>query len=320
LVLLIGLLAVSLGGTARATQLWYDGFTTTDAGGDYVIGESGTPDLGGQSGGSGPGPSFFTGPWVAASYPASPPDNTKVFAASLSRPSQINPSIGGSASNTAHSDCCYEQRTSRVMSSPWSGFTNPDGTFYLSYLVNYGFNTTSDPQHRVFEMHDGGEDDSQRHLLLGFSSFVYPAGSVQQQLALLVDTAPAPVPLLVGGSPITLADTSVQGAHLMVLKFELSNSGNDVISAFIDPVGTVEPAANAVVSVADFTADRMSTIVQFAYTGLGQNASFDEMRVGTTFADVANNLTPYVGVPEPASISLLGLGALVLGLARRKRA
>lgn len=53
LVAIAGCAAASFCGTAPATTLWYDGFTTTDAGGDYVIGSSGTPDLAGQSGGSG---------------------------------------------------------------------------------------------------------------------------------------------------------------------------------------------------------------------------------------------------------------------------
>ncbi|MGH8046735.1 MAG: PEP-CTERM sorting domain-containing protein, partial [Chthoniobacterales bacterium] len=48
--------------------------------------------------------------------------------------------------------------------------------------------------------------------------------------------------------------------------------------------------------------------------GNSANADIDEIRIGTTYADV----TP-VAVPEPASLSLIGLGFLaVTSIARRK--
>ena len=43
----------------------------------------------------------------------------------------------------------------------------------------------------------------------------------------------------------------------------------------------------------------------------GQTNEFDELRIGTTFADVAP-------VPEPAAASLLALGALLAGIRRRR--
>ena len=57
----------------------------------------------------------------------------------------------------------------------------------------------------------------------------------------------------------------------------------------------------------DVAFDRF-TLARF---GSDINASWDEIRIGDTFADVA-------GIPEPSSSALLGLGGLALILRRRK--
>jgi hypothetical protein len=99
-----------------------------------------------------------------------------------------------------------------------------------------------------------------------------------------------------------------QGTHLLVLKFEMSTSGPDTISAFLDPVGLVEPAPNAQVTVGAFVADRMSALTNFTYD-FASRSYFDELRVGTEFGDVAGNTLPFA-VPEPASLSLVAFGML----------
>jgi hypothetical protein len=313
-----GLMVASICGSANAVQLWYDGFSLSDAGGDYVVGESGAPELAGQSGGTG---TFFSGPWQAAGYPAAP-DNAKVFDDNLSRPGFLAPTIGGSSSDIPLFDCCTEARTSRLMASPWAGPSNPDGTFYVGYLMNFGAGIAADPHHRVLEMHEGGFDDGlNRNLMLGFSSFV-PGFPADRSMTLAVRDSNIDmtsfVPLAEGAD---LDDINHQGTHWIVLKFELSNSGNDVVSAFLDPVGSTEPAPSAQISVGEFLADRISSMVQFTYNDGGQNGFIDEIYVGTEWVDVALNRRPYAGVPEPGTLALFGLGFVCTGsIARRKRA
>jgi hypothetical protein len=116
---------------------------------------------------------------------------------------------------------------------------------------------------------------------------------------------------LIGG-PVFQSDGKT---HLIVLRFDLSNSGNDRIRAYLDPIGTVEPgSAAADISVGEFLLDRMGAVTDFTFGDTQKASAFDELRVGTTFADVAN-----LTVPEPMSFVLLGWGAIgMLLLGRRK--
>src|SRR5262245_19161106 len=116
-------LAVVSCGTAQATLQWYDGFDTSQ----YTV----NADLGGQSGGPG---SFFI---VAGQQAVC--DNHHVLGTSLTRPGQINPSIGGKAGDENNGGgCCNTARTGRLLTDPWGGFTDPDGTFYFGFLTIFG--------------------------------------------------------------------------------------------------------------------------------------------------------------------------------------
>ena len=97
--------------------------------------------------------------------------------------------------------------------------------------------------------------------------------------------------------------------HLIVAKVDLLNGG--LLSVYADPTaGAAEPASPAVTYA--ITAPISYDTIAVAGVWVGTtNVLFDEIRVGTTFADVTS-------VPEPTSIALLGAAAMGL-IARRRR-
>jgi hypothetical protein len=308
-------------GTANATLLWYDGYTTLP-GGDY---DTATP-LAGQTGGSG---TFFTGAGVQHGG-----DDSFASGTSLTIPGQINPSTGGA--NGQPGVAYGTARTSRVMTDPWSGFTDPEETFYVGYLVNYGQLQTPDPtqnqaQHRVLEMFNGPDaGDATRVLMFGYSHFAMGSDLMQLNVngtEVDIDSDPSTVAV----EPLSMDDES-GGTHFVVLKFEMHVSDGDpmtlgdrdVVSAYVDPNGTTEPALpNAQVIVDDFFADRMDPNAHFVFefdpARSLQTPLIDELRIasnadGNGFANVANRL-----VPEPTSLGLLMLASICLVLRGRKR-
>ena len=78
-------------------------------------------------------------------------------------------------------------------------------------------------------------------------------------------------------------------------------SGNDTFRLYVNPTSGTEPG----------TADATVTYNIGTQNGLGLNAggatSFDEIRIGTTFADVTPSL-----VPEPGTLSLVAVGLVSL--------
>jgi hypothetical protein len=165
-------------------------------------------------------------------------------------------------------------------------------------------------------MHDGGFDDTlNRNLLFGIRGF---DGDTELTLAVRDSATNTFAPAAVLAENANLNNLAVQGTHYVVLKFEMSTSGNDVISAILDPVGNVEPAPSASVSVGQFLADRL-TLAQFTFNAGDPSAAgqFDELRVATEFADVGINTVEYV--PEPATLSLFAVAIVGFGLTTRRR-
>jgi hypothetical protein len=291
-------LVAGFGGEARATQLWYDGFTI--GAGQYAAGP-----LGGQTGGTG---SFFTGAWTAQDGG----NNHQVVGTSLSRPGQLLPSTGGAVSD----DALNAGRTARLFATPWSGRTPPEGTFYIGFLASFGAGPTI--HHRVLEMWDQGFDDgTQRNLLLGYSEFAEGIGATMSLVVRNNQPAPAASPTIRQALAENINFLTDNGqTHSLVLRFDLSNTADsDRVRVYLAAPGATEPAmASADINNVNLLFDRMGTIVNFVF-GDGGAPTFDELRVGTTFADVSIG-----GVPEPGSLSLLALGGLGLfGVARRKR-
>ncbi len=297
--LTLGLATITLTSSAQASLLWYDGFATPP----YVPATSNATPLNGQSGGSG---TFFTGAWSHQSGNDHHVDATSLPHNDLiAGVTTINPSVGGSAVGTdTPGGCCDTARDARIMSSPWSGLTNPDGTFYVGFLVNYGLGPTI--HHRAWEMWNGDHgDDGNRNLQLGYSEFtgVDTADAAGHHMGIQVrdSSTNTDVNQDLAGGPVFQSDGKT---HLMVLRFDLSNSGNDRIRAYLDPIGTVEPAtAAADISVGEFLADRIGAVTDFTFGDTQKASAIDELRVGTAFSDVANLTT----TPEPASSAAVHL-------------
>lgn len=112
-----------------------------------------------------------------------------------------------------------------------------------------------------------------------------------------------------------IADT-IGVTRLLVLRADFA-AGNDTMRLYIDPVAGVEPVV-ADVTRTDFD---LGSTNQFQVTwGQGGGASFDEMRLGTSFASVTPGLAAAV-VPEAGAVSLMLSGAALGGsmLVRRRR-
>jgi len=301
---IIGVSVAMIAGNAQATLTWYDGFSLTDGGGDYtptsdetVIDDTVDPPtetrvihdpLGGQSGGSG---TFMTGgPWIQG-------DEAWVLPDSLERtfqdgtPAQIMPSVGGSVGDdpAARTGCCLTARNGMDMASPWGGFSDPDGTFYMSFLANFGEGPTL--HHRVIEWWNGAVDDANITLAFGISEFSGIGGG--QQLALRVKDDVSGTTTEV---PLTNHTTwdEIQGiTQFALLKFDMSTAGQDTISLYLNPVG--DEASNtpdAQIAVDQYLMTTLGSFSAFVF-GPATEPSFDELRVGDTWGDVQNNLAEH---------------------------
>jgi hypothetical protein len=331
----IGVSAALLAGNAHAALTWYDGFSLAGDGGDYtptsdeiVVDNSTDPPtetrvihdpLGGQSGGAG---SFMTGgPWIQG-------DEAWVLPDSLERtfedntPAQIVPSVGGSVGDdpTLRTGCCNTARNGMDMATPWGGFTDPDGTTYISFLANFGEGPTL--HHRVIEWWDGAVGDANKTLEFGISEFSGVGGGGAQLGLRVKDSVSgtfAPEALLANH---TTWD-EIQGITQFVLfKFDMSTSGQDTISLYLNPVGDEgSNTPDAQIAVDQYLMTTLGTFSAFVF-GPATEPSFDELRVGEAWADVQNNTAPHywnVTVPEPASLCLVGLAMLGLACGTRRR-
>ena len=101
--------------------------------------------------------------------------------------------------------------------------------------------------------------------------------------------------------------------YFLVLEDTANYGSTDTMNLYVDPtVGLASPSVSAAVTDSLITVGKVSSIglsTQRAY-------SFDEVRIGTTFADVAPSNS---AIPEPASLGLLLLGSAGILLLGRRR-
>ena len=169
-----------------------------------------------------------------------------------------------------------------------------DGTtIFVSLLISAqpGFSTTN-PDYAGFSFFDGGDARANERFYLGqtFRQGVY--GFVRD------------------GDSDNLSSASVSTASsLLVLEINFL-AGPDNVSLYINPTtGLAAPDGTpTIASVTSFNFDRIR--IQSGFNAAP--FKFDEIRIGTTYADVSP-----VPVPEPTSMILLGISGAAL-LARRR--
>jgi hypothetical protein len=202
-----------------------------------------------------------------------------------------NLNTAGNTFTTASTPTAGNLGVFRTLATPID--TNTGGTIYISFLASLPQATV--PSYGGVSLFSGGT--ATEELFLGKPSNTPNYGyDAKFGAAGIATNGPA-------------ASTT---PALLVYRLTFSAAG-ETISAYYNPTpGAAEPAvagSTSVIPEGTFAATLTSIRLQSG----DQPINFDEVRIGTTFADV----TP---VPEPASAGLLaGVGALMLGRRRRNR-
>ena len=117
-------------------------------------------------------------------------------------------------------------------------------------------------------------------------------------------------------SHLTSTAAAIGVSTLLVVRADLAANGNDKFTLYVNPTATSQGPATVKYD------SNVGTISSLSIYGTGA-FSLDELRIGTTLADVVPAGTTIGAVPEPASIAMLsiaGLGVAALARARRRPA
>lgn len=278
--ILFALLAMGLiGQPAFAVLLAYEGF-------DY---DNTTTAVGGRSGGSG-----WSGGWI--NNTSSPNVNNFLTTddVSITQPPSPFPPIGDRISKTGVGGTTGFQTVSRLWAVAGSGFNmGTDGTLYLSFS---------------WTKTDGGTGGDNLEFQL------YDSTLGNQQTARAGVTS-GDVHFLTGASNVPAGDQygaiAQSTKYFTVLKLTASASGTDQVQAtnFTSTPPGLEPVTWDKTTVLTGAGVANTVNVNSFRLVMGMNAivQFDELRVGTTWADVA----VYTAVPEASSLAFMTLSALV---------
>ncbi len=276
---LLALLLAAL--PARAALTVYEGFASTNYTAGQLSGQS--PTVTG----------FVTNAWSG---------NTNISAGGASQAltysNIISDNTGGSYSTAVGG------KTTRAMSTILGGNgVSGTNTYYISLMMQVS--TVASNNYRAFEL------ESQ----FNNRNFQFGAAADTDSINWGMRVTTATTTYLTNVSAVTAVTNETVFA---VLKLRYSSAANDdAVDLWVNPSDLSSEAGSTnfvTISGFDFLHNSAKNIVFSSYSGTG-TASWDEMRVGSTWADV----TP---VPEPSTVALLGLtgiAAIAYRIRRNRR-
>ncbi len=187
----------------------------------------------------------------------------------------------------------------RAMEAPINQLNT--GTKWISFLIQNGGDTGSVPCGVVL---NGTNSDS---LFVGFRTGFSPT-LTGLGLATIVTGTQARTGTTGDLGPASNIDNTT--THFIAVKIDFA-AGADTVSLYVDPViGDPSPVAFTTVNTFD-----TGSIFYLGFNGSSQPlTTFDELRVGDSYADVSPRGT---GIPEPGSISIV-TGILIAAGARQR--
>ena len=277
-VIFINFLAVS---HSFGVQFGYEPFNigANPAAGQYVVGP-----LAGQN----PTNSFFTGVWVDRD-PASANDSIQGTGLSFFG----SPSSGGSVLMTPNAT------PARALATPWTATTstttlpdgvtpNPSGAYYVGYEVSFGAGNYADGTdgndmgYRSVEFRGA---DGSFQFGVAYNAYNGSAGAINQdpRSGRMVLDGLGGYQIISNSPDSYVEDNGV--THLIVLKFVLSaTAAADSVTLYLDPTDLTEPAIPG--AIVSGTNVQLGMISGALFGGTGTFPVLDELRAGTTFADV----------------------------------